>query len=268
MEIIMEELFTNLTKLYIDKCNIKQLPKLQVLIVEDIYEEYLKSELDEWRKSEIKRQKDIISGNNGLTIYPSNNRDYFIILISKEEIEKSQENNLLMICTLWHELTHVIDYQNFANTFNNGNFENIEKVENYMGFYFWTEYNAKKISYKLYKDFFWEDKSNSEESLEYIRNTELEFQNENLRQQLLSYEHNLTQQIYYIIHYLARYSIWEELDPDYYKNGEQFPYWLGITSNNILNLYIYMKELNCFDKAKDNFGKLVEKINALNKKVD
>ena len=117
MEIIMEELFTNLTKLYIDKCNIKQLPQLQVLIVEDIYEEYLKSEIDEWKISEIKRQKDIISGNNGLTIYPSSHRDYFIILITKEEVEKSQENNLLMICTLWHELTHVIDFQNFANTF-------------------------------------------------------------------------------------------------------------------------------------------------------
>lgn len=264
----MEELFTNLTKFYIDKCNIKQLPNLKILVVEDIYEEYFKLEVDENNINQIKSQKDIISGNNGLTIYPSKNRDYFTILIYKEEVEKFEENNLLMFCTLWHELTHVIDFQNFANTFNNGNFENIEKIDNYIGFYFWTEYNAKKISYKLYKDFFWEDKSNSEESLEHIKNTELEFQNENLRQQLLSYEYNLMQQIYHIIHYLARYSIWEELDPDYYKDGEQFPYWLSLISNNILDLYIYMKELYCFDKAKDNFGKLVDKINALNKEVD
>ena len=69
-------------------------------------------------------------------------------------------------------------------------------------------------------------------------------------------------------HYLVRYSICEELDPDYYKDGEQFSYWLSLVSNNILDLYIYMKELNCFDKAKYNFGKLVDKINKLNKEVD
>lgn len=68
-----------------------------------------------------------------------------------------------------------------------------------------------------------------------------------------------------IIHYLARYSVWEELDYNYYSKGRQFPYWLnGICNNKLLNLYNLFLKLNSFDIAKKNFDKIIEYINTLN----
>lgn len=262
----MEDILNTFVNIYIKECNIEKLPNVRISIVKDIYEEYLKVESEEWKINEIKRQKDIIDNDNGLIAYPNKLHDFFIIFISEDEVLKSKENNMLIICTLWHELTHVIDYQNFVDEFNNGSFENIEKIENYMPFYFWTEYHAKKVSYKLYKDFAWQGQSKSAESLEHIKTIELPFQNENLRKELISYEVDLKQQIYLIMHYLARYSVWEELDSIYYMDGQQFPFWLNrICNNKILDLYSFLNKLDNFDKAKENLDKLIKYIDTLNK---
>lgn len=261
----MEDILNHFVNMYIQKNNIKGLPNVRISIVNNIYDEYIKTENDKWKINEIKKQKDIIENNNGMIAYPNKLHDFFIIFISEEEVLKSKENGMLVICTLWHELTHIIDYQNFVNEFNNGNFENIENTKNYMGFYFWTEYNAKKISYRMYKDFAWQGQSKSEKSLEHIKNIELPFQNEVLRKELIIHEKNFRQQIYLIIHYLARYSVWEELDYNYYSEGRQFPYWLnGICNNKLLNLYNLFLKLNSFDIAKKNFDKIIEYINTLN----
>lgn len=261
----MEDILNHFVNMYIQKNNIKGLPNVKISIVNNIYDEYIKTENDKWKINEIKKQKDIIENNNGMIAYPNKLHDFFIIFISEEEVLKSKENGMLVICTLWHELTHIIDYQNFVNEFNNGNFENIENTKNYMGFYFWTEYNAKKISYRMYKDFAWQGQSKSEESLEHIKNIELPFQNEGLRKELIIHQKNFQQQIYLIIHYLARYSVWEELDYNYYSEGRQFPYWLNdICNNKLLNLYNLFLKLNSFDIAKKNFDKIIEYINTLN----
>ena len=56
----MEDILNHFVNMYILKNNIKDLPNVRISIVNNIYDEYIKTENDKWKINEIKKQKDII----------------------------------------------------------------------------------------------------------------------------------------------------------------------------------------------------------------
>lgn len=240
---------------------------IEIRVAPNIYDAILECDLTNKEKNTFNEQKESVKEHSGHILYPNEVRENFIIFISSGQFEKE----LLYVMTLFHELTHLIDFYNFSNTYCNGSYNDIESKKEFPMFFYWTEYHAKKVSYQLYRKYLNDivkmDMS-SDEIITHMKTTEVEYQNNNLLNQLNDNSNDFTQQMYFSLHYLARYNVWEEIDYEYFKEGKQFPYWLDITFNGkIIELYNLMKRMSDFNSAKENFIEL-EKMLKFLAKVD
>ena len=244
-----QEHFENLFEYYCNQDNtiIDNNIEVAIKVVDNMYEEILKCDLTEEEIESTSKVKQYIDNQTGHILCPNKNRDSFVVLIHIKQFEK----DFLYVQTLFHELTHIIDYYKFTQKYCNGNYDKIDSQVEHGIFLYWTEYNAKKIGYKLYRQYMHDNcdiDMNSNEVINHMKTTELECQNKNLMQQLQDNSSDLVMQIYFIMHYLARYNVWEEIENQYYKDGCKFPYWLNITCNGkIYELYDLMKKINNFE---------------------
>lgn len=260
----MQKYLITLLKYYCKHDNIISELNLEIKITNNIYESLLECNLTPLERKNFEEQKKIIEEHNGQILQPNKKRKNFIIFIDRKQIT----DDLLYIETLFHELTHVVDFYNFIQEDYNGDYDKIKTAAEFPMFYYWTEFNAKKIGYKLYRNYlndFTKLNMNDQEIINHMKTTELDFQNENLFQQLNDYSDNFSKQLYFTFHYLARYSVWESIEPEYFKDGRKFPYWLDITfKGTILELYNLFKEMNNYKEAKVRFSRLEEIIKSLN----
>lgn len=158
---------------------------------------------------------------NGTTCVPNTIDEITEIFISKDLIIDCNKNIYQFICTIIHELTHAIDFYNFARKYFDGNYNNMIFNSDPYGFKMWTEFNAKRKSYLMYSRFliscFKDNNIPYNKPIDY----ELGFQNDIITKSITSNSHNIA--VYDIMQYLGRYSCWEL---DYYEdfsNGKLFP---------------------------------------------
>ncbi len=261
----LEEALNQLILYYKKHTGVETIPLMRIVITDNFIDEIIKHEIEEWKRKHYMDNLDIVNNNNGLVLYPNEVNKEFKILISLELIKKTDENNSQHICTIFHEITHVIDYSNFVNDFNDGNYEKLENIENYFAFWMWTEFNAKRVSYKLYKMLI-QGEQKSDEGLNYLIENEVPFQEEVIREQLQKHSNNIQQQIYSIIHYLARYYEWEVYDYENFENYKRFPSWFKLMCNDkIEKIYDFLKKNILYTDIKDKFTQLTSLLEDINK---
>ncbi len=141
----------------------------------------------------IKSQSESFQDSNGyfcVPLFSSPNK--FRILINKSIIHDIQFPG-----TLYHEFTHVLDFNNYINIYGNPDKMSLkEKRENfYYEFYLWTEFNAKREGMKRLQIEYKKKGFN----VAFEEHTKL-FIND------LKFEHNELRRLYYLVHFLARLS--------------------------------------------------------------
>ena len=152
---------------------------------------------------------------NGHIITPDNITLPIKIVIDKKEIDNYKENNCQVYCTIYHELVHVLDYYNYCREFFDGNYQLMQSNKNFYTFYLWSEFNAKRKSYIYYRNLL-QGNASKENQLNALINVEIPFINDNIDNEINNY--NGGDLLYYIIHYLGRYMVWEEIYPEVINN--------------------------------------------------
>ncbi len=201
---------------------------------------------------------------NGVFLPPNNTKEKSTILINNKELQKSKDNNYQIICTLYHELTHAIDYYNYCNDFFDGDYNKMWQNELTYSFYIWTEFNAKRKSYIFYRNFLQGDKSNSSESLDLIIKNEIPLHNNDIKNKIKNYkgEYDI---IYYLIHYLARYMVWDETFETSFTNFKMIPEEVKtLLGNNIDVLYDYLKKHKNYSNNINDYNELTKIIEDIN----
>lgn len=201
---------------------------------------------------------------NGVFLPPNNTKGKSIILINNKELQKSKDNNCQIICTLYHELTHAIDYYNYCNDFFDGDYNKMWQNELTYSFYIWTEFNAKRKSYIFYRNFLQGDKSNSSESLDLIIKNEIPLHNNDIKNKIKNYkgEYDI---IYYLIHYLARYMVWDETFEINFANFKMIPEEVKtLLGNNLDILYDYLKKHKNYSNNINDYNELTKIIEDIN----
>ncbi len=191
-------------------------PKIHVSIytTTDMNKSYL--ELCSVRTKESVKSVDI-SDYNGIIVPPKELDGIFSLLINQNKlIEYLGSNNPTWIGTIAHELTHIIDYIEYAKLIGANNYDEIQLIDKHGIFNLWTEFNAKyKGYYFMRKNAF---KNISDQSLlPDIFNKEIPIQT-----QMLFDNYNSTndtyQQAYYVSHYLGRLFALQKIFPSNFDN--------------------------------------------------
>lgn len=200
----------------------------------------------------------VIYGNNGMLDASSvDMTGTFIIKIDGELIKDiinqfitgESNTNQLLIRTLSHELTHAIDFNNYLK--HGFNLKPSDKTT--LGFHMWTEYNATKIAYMIYIKEIFLDKFLSTEHINQLRTYQVptvnnEFENSYINSLLNNKSYEM---MHSTAHYFGRYSVWEDIDKEYFLNNELISDILK--EHRMLKMYKLLKEMNTFDTAKESF---------------
>ena len=145
---------------------------------------------------------------NGLTCVPNKIEEDTIILINSDRVIDLKNNNYEVICTIFHELIHAKDYYSYFKKYCNGIYDSSKDRGNQYGFMYWSEFNAKKISYYEYCKLMHGEKINSKEELSDLLKNE---------------DADVEDIIYNLMFYLGRYSVWEKLFPEEFINNQKLP---------------------------------------------
>ena len=262
---LLEQVFEQLLQFYTNKNKVlkKAISQNKIIIkaVDDVSKEYLSNYAT---KEEIKNYEKAEVNVDGQFFIPNKERKEFLILFNKKHINE----DLTFIEIIFHELEHLCDFYCLTTELCNSDYSKAKKYKYYTGFHYWTEYNAKKLGYKYYREYLGAFKGidmYSEEIVDHIKNYELQYQIDKLMN--LLNDHNVFWlQIYFSLQFLARYNVWEEIDNDYFKNGNEFPWWLNETFlGRIYELYDLLNEMGNFELAKSKFKDLEKIIVELNK---
>ena len=235
----------DIIKSFMNKYEFPKELKIKLVITNDLDEEYQK------HLKKYNKEYDYVSvfDYNGITCVPNTTDEEVTILINYDKIEKLNENNLEVICTIFHELIHAKDYYNYFKTFFDGKYDSSHHRDSTYGFTYWSEFNAKRVSYLEYCKLIHGGKIKSKENLSNIINIELSNHNEELDRLLNDEKSDMEDIIYNLMFYLGRYSIWEELFFDVFSNNQKF-------SKELIKYNPFVDEL--YDLLKNNSGKMNE----------
>lgn len=235
----------DIIKFFMSKHEITKELKIKLVITDNLDEEYQK------HLKEYNKEYDYISvfDYNGITCIPNTIDETTTLLINYDKIEKLNENNLEVICTIFHELIHAKDYYTYFKNYFNGKYDSSHHRDSTYGFTYWSEFNAKRISYYEYCKIIHGDKIKSNENLNNIINIELPNYNEEIDRLLKDEDSDMEDIIYNLMFYLGRYSVWEKLFPNEFINNQKF-------STELLKYKPIVDEL--YNLLKNNFGKMNE----------
>ena len=208
----------DIIKNFIKKYNFPQKLKINIIITDDIETEY-NNHLKKYNK-----QYDYISifDYNGITCIPNITNEETTLLINYNAVKQISNNNYEFICTILHELIHAKDYYNYFKEYLDGEYNSSKHRDSTYGFKYWSEFNAKKISYYEYCKLVHGDKLKTNEELENIKENEIPNKNNKLDEILKDNDIDIEDIIYNLMFYLGRYSVWEELFPTEFNNGKKF----------------------------------------------
>lgn len=158
---------------------------------------------------------------NGTTCIPNTIDEETEIFISSKLIEDYKKNNWQFMCTLFHELTHAIDFYNYCSNFFQGDYNGMIGSSDAIGFHMWTEFNAKYKSYLLYSRLLRQCMKDNNLNVYVPTDGEVEMQNDYILKSLRN--NNVDEIVYDIIQYLGRYYCWELDFCDDFIDGKMFP---------------------------------------------
>lgn len=255
----IEKVIDKVIKLYYQETKLKPID-VKIELTDDIYKRKLELALTEEEKKEIIETKDFNKNLNGSMVIPRNIEDTAHILISLNTIYNNI-NNYQFISTITHELTHLHDYYDFylLNEKECTTVRDIDKCDGFRAFQLWSEYNARRKGYYFYRYITNIDNNNSEEEqINYINNIECPFHMRNLAEELNSLVNEPYLFIYSIIQFLGRFSVWNDLFPNF-CNIDSLPNELTeVFDSRILNLYEFLYNHKSFEKIKFSFNQLDE----------
>lgn len=146
-------------------------------------------------------------------------------------------NNDTLFIHIIHELTHAWDYQLYVNKYCRGDFSKLKNSRLWKGFYYWSEYHARRISIKINIDCL------LKQITPYTPNTTF--------QDFLNFytEHQDIKSLYDTVSYLGKYNICNDFSLLYFD--EQLP--LTYDNQAILQLNSILNKMNNFQHASSKF---------------
>lgn len=209
------------------------------------------------------RKEELIAHNietfniqNGRMVTPRTNDEPTYILLNTKMIEKyTEDGSMTWVGILAHELTHAIDYNQFAKREGLNSLDIIEGTSNFYMFQLWSEYHARKRGYYFLRLFFENHNrlDTREIQVEYILQTEWPFHREN---HFREYHENTNgnNHMYITMQLLGRYSVWCDLFPDDF-NKEAFARDYAQTPW-MVHLFTFLRAYETLDDIYGNFNKL------------
>lgn len=209
------------------------------------------------------RKEELIAQNieayniqNERMVTPRSNDEPTYILLNTKMIKKyTEDGSMTWVGTLAHELTHAIDYNQFANREGLNSLDIIEGTSNFYMFQLWSEYHARKRGYYFLRLFF--ENQNMldarEIQVEHILQTEWPF---HMKNHFREYHENTNgnNQMYITMQLLGRYSVWCDLFPDDF-NKEAFARDYAQTPW-MVHLFTFLRAHETLDDIYGNFKKL------------
>ena len=235
----------DIIKTFMEKYKFPKELKINLVITSDMDKEYEK------HLKKHHKEHDYISvfDYNGIICIPNNINEEITILINYEKVQEINDKNYEVICTIFHELIHAKDYYNYFKTNFAGNYDSSHHRDSTYGFTYWSEFNAKRISYYEYCKIIHGDKIKSNENLSNIINIELPNHNKEIERLLKDHDSDMEDIIYNLMFYLGKYSVWEDLFPSEFINNQKF-------STELLKYKPFVDEL--YNLLKNNFDKMNE----------
>ena len=217
----------------------KQVSELFSIVLNDYYSYFQLKPVDveiilAEKNENIYRKKrlDLFEGENdmhfeddteerGLTIPPRTRDGKFTIVINKNYLfESIRKQDWQWVGTLTHEMTHVIDFINYAKMNDLNNFDVVQKAFIHRPFMLWTEFHAKATGYFFIRKFVFREKCNDKSDrgqTDYILNKELPFQINSYLQRYEAANGNINIQLYETMQFMGRYFVWETLFPNIFN---------------------------------------------------
>lgn len=251
----MEDLFSEVLNKYFEEYQGNNID-IEIILANKISNVYKEKGMDMF---------DLIQGvgnNRGVMIPPRLGEEKFTIVLNKAYIEKMVKNkDFQWVGTLTHEVTHALDYMNYAKLRGIKDYDIIQRGDIHRPFVLWTEFNARARGYLYVRKFTFGINYNDmydRTQFEYICRVELPYQLEHF---LESYEtaENLDMKLYEVMQLLGRYFIWEKLFPNIFgeENRKNI---LGI-KQGMLELYRFLFNHHDLENANRNFDDMRRIIN-------
>ena len=192
----LKNLIVGILNLYYEENEIEIPVPLNISIVEDMtiaYEEVTKTKI----------VNDNLNRFNGFTIPPSTIHGVFNILLNKNVLMESvQNNNANWIGTIIHEATHANDFCQFAKMIQADNYDDITNLGKNAMFQLWTEFHARLKGYYYVRKYSFENMFD-EKQIPDIIDRELPYQDKYMYNTYHSTA-NGYEQAYCVSHYIGR----------------------------------------------------------------
>lgn len=230
-------------------------------VIDKVLEQFCKDNIEN-EKIKVEFEIKNIEKLNGYIDVPNNISLPIKIVIGQNVINQYVEKDYQVFCTIYHELVHAWDYYNYCKKYYDGDYILMKNNKNFQAFYLWSEFNAKRRSYIYYRDLLQQKVSRSIQ-FDALMNKEIPYINENINYEIENY--NGGDLLYYIVHYLARYMVWEEIFLNQINNysyiNENVKTMLG---NSLKPLYEFLKKnknMPSNSEDWDNFNKIITESN-------
>ena len=241
-ELIVEPLIKELDN-YSNRKKLEKI-KIEVIIPKDFHNAIYNNSNESVQKM-IDLYSVSLSESNGYFCTPLiSNPNCFKILINKNILD-----NIQFYGTVYHEFTHIIDFNEYIKTYGNPDImDKFQKRNNfYYEFYLWTEFNAKKNGMRRLM-------------IEYKKNEyNVAFpQLTNLFMQDIRNEKDTLRRLYYLVHFFARIT---ECGSRKIKNDDEiYPkdFLLSYFGLRVFELHKVLEKTTNFNKFQNNKKKLKE----------
>ncbi len=199
-----------------DYFNTIDYPRIQFVMrkTDDMKKSYL--ELCSEQAKESVQGKNL-NDYNGIMVPPKDLYGTFYFLLNVNKLtEYLEQNNPTWIGTIVHEITHIIDYIEYAKLIGANNYDEIQNRFEHGMFNLWTEFNARYNGYYFMRKNI-SDNISDPSFLHDIFNKELPAQIQMLADNYKSTNDGYLQ-AYYVSHYLGRLFALQKIFPSNFDN--------------------------------------------------
>lgn len=247
-------------------------------ILDDYYNYYRINAIDiefrfsnQFSKTFMEKRPDLFEGDkklspeqfhmsNGCVIPPKELDDKFTILIHLDYfMDLLKEMNYSWVGTFTHELTHILDFIQYAKLHHMNNYDAIQRDMEHRPFTLWTEYNARSKGYFFVRKYVFRDKvndMNDTSQTEIIKNKELPYYINEFEKKYSEADRNAWYQMYVATQFLGRYSVWEKLFPNVFTKSLR----VQVLGSNkwVLELYQFFINNKTLEVADANWKDLLD----------